>query len=87
VQEDGARARHLHGDQRIEQARRNAPLGDEASETRPGRERFVKVDGIAVACHLGVELDLPRSEPQRDEQSWSAPNANADVERAYSRYQ
>src|SRR6185295_8843504 len=55
-------ARQIHGDQRVEHARRDAPLRDQAAKASPRREVRVEVERVAVAGDLGVELDLVRGD-------------------------
>ena len=49
AQEHRTRSGHVHGDQRVDQARRQPTLHDKTAEFRPGGERLVEMQRIVIA--------------------------------------
>ncbi len=60
TEELGAGARHVHGDQGVQDPRRQPALDDELAELGSRRKRLVEVKRIIVAGYLGVFLDVLR---------------------------
>ena len=58
AEEHRSRARQIHRDQGMQQARGQAALDDEPPELGVGRERFVEVQRVVVALHLGIGTNV-----------------------------
>ena len=58
VEEHAARPGEVLGDERVQQARRDASLHDETAKAALGRERFVVVKWVAIAGHLREQFDV-----------------------------
>jgi hypothetical protein len=59
-----ARSRHVHGDERMQEARGQATLHDETTELRAGGKRRVEVQRVVVARNLRELTDVLGCERQ-----------------------